>query len=407
MSIFERFKVQALLHKNKTALIIDNFHISYTGLLGLVEENMYLARRIPVGIPVAAPLDNDLGAVMMLLTFSAVGNALIPVPPNTSERVCKDLTARSFNAPENTFLALSTSGTTGPSKAIHLSQAAKLARVMQISEMFDIQAEDVLLVGTPLHHSLGQRMLFTALTKGCTAVMPPRYSPTLWNAAAVQCSLVVGLPHQLKHLDVFTAHKLRCVVSSSSPRSGDKQLINDLGDADIPYYDTYGASEIAFATYGLVTEHTLLSTVGMPAPGVARIDIDPDTGEMIVLSITGSGAWFRTGDAGERLPDGQIRLLGRTNDRIKVGGFTVWPEDVDAAIAAHSTLECATFRAADPTLGEHVGLALTDASLSLRDVQRNLANVLTAEQMPRSVKYVAEIPRTATGKIKRKELADD
>ena len=306
-----------------------------------------------------------------------------------------------------------TSGTTGDPKLITLSQNTKVLRAQQFAELFLITEDDVILVGTPLHFSMPQRLVFTALLRGATARLLPHYSPELWAEEAYRCSVVVGLPQQLPHLNGLVAPQLRLVLNSSAQR-------RDYTDSR--YFDCYGTSEIAIATtvMAAMASH---DNMGIAAPGIdIRIEFNGEIAVRTPLLFDGyfgrpdltdaamtADGYFLTGDSGFLDAESNLRLRGRLNDVIKVGGIKVYPEEVEATVAAMpGVLECAAVAVPDAKLGEHVHITIVmqpdTKPLGMRAIQHHCSRFLLSPSIPRSVAFVDKLPRTGTGKLLRRMI---
>jgi len=414
--IYEYFCDQVRLTPNKTALISEDLSVTYGGLLRLIRTKMADVSNYTKWA--VCPVRSDIEGVVLLLVCAAKGISLYPVKFDTSHEMINATaeTLRSVTVKESTqpFLILNTSGTTGEPKLIQLSQETKLARIRQFVKLYGITRDDTILVGTQLHMSMAQRLVLTALLNGATAFLLPRYSPELWHMAAKRCTVVVGVPMQLHHLTSDT-RKIRLVLSSSAPRLPDGgELSATLNHAGVSYHECYGASEIAIATSGIASD-----SVGCAAPG-ATISVTKE-GEILVKSkLLHSGylgrpdltqasltevGFFKTGDCGY-VKNGKLFLTGRSSERVKVGGVTVWPADVENVVSQMpEVIDCAAVSIPDKHLGEVVLIyVVTDEQISLRDIQRFCTDKLTDAQIPRHCKSVGGIPRTELGKIQRRKL---
>jgi acyl-CoA synthetase (AMP-forming)/AMP-acid ligase II len=167
---------------------------------------------------------------------------------------------------------------------------------------------------------------------------------------------------------------------------------------------------------------TLSQTVGRPIPGVeVRI---ADSGEVLVRGYNvmlgyfedpdataqaiDADGWLHTGDIGRFDETGNLRITDRLKDMYVVGGFNVYPAEVEQAIARHEGVsEVAVIGVADERLGEvgHAfviprhGAALDEAAI-VEFCRERLANF----KVPRSVSFVTELPRNASGKVLKYQL---
>ena len=122
-----------------------------------------------------------------------------------------------------------------------------------------------------------------------------------------------------------------------------------------------------------------------------------------------SAGWFRTGDEGMLDEEGYLYLTGRLKEQINRGGEKISPLEVDDALLAHPAVaEAVAFAIPHDKLGEDVGAAVVLAAgeeLTARELRMYLAERLAAFKVPRTIVFVHEIPKGATGKIQRIGLA--
>jgi benzoate-CoA ligase len=125
---------------------------------------------------------------------------------------------------------------------------------------------------------------------------------------------------------------------------------------------------------------------------------------------TFEGRWTRSGDKYIRNPDGSYTYAGRSDDMLKVGGIWVSPFEVEATLVQHpSVLEAAVIGAPDAD-----GLVKTKAFVVLKEgasadegeLQRFVKDRLAPYKYPRAIAFIADLPKTATGKIQRFRLRE-
>ena len=119
--------------------------------------------------------------------------------------------------------------------------------------------------------------------------------------------------------------------------------------------------------------------------------------------------WLHTGDLGSMDADGSIYIVDRLKDLIITCGFNVYPAEIERVLAAHPTVALAAVgRQPDPLKGEiakaYVILREGDAGEEEALMAHCRAN-LAAYKCPRQIQFVADVPRTSSGKIMRRELA--
>jgi len=122
-----------------------------------------------------------------------------------------------------------------------------------------------------------------------------------------------------------------------------------------------------------------------------------------------NNGWFRTGDQGIMSAEGYITITGRLKEIINRGGEKISPREVDEVLMDHpAILQVVTFAVPHERLGEDVAAAIVlraGASLTEKEVREFAARRLADFKVPRKVRFVAEIPKGATGKLQRIGLA--
>ncbi|MFD2136698.1 hypothetical protein ACFSLT_19100 [Novosphingobium resinovorum] len=117
---------------------------------------------------------------------------------------------------------------------------------------------------------------------------------------------------------------------------------------------------------------------------------------------------FRTGDIGVRDADGWIYLIDRKKDMIVASGFKVWPREVEDTLYQHPAVrEAAVVGVPDSYRGETVKAVVVlsaGAALSADDLEQFCRKRLAAYKVPRIIEFRDGLPKTATGKILRREL---
>jgi long-chain acyl-CoA synthetase len=156
----------------------------------------------------------------------------------------------------------------------------------------------------------------------------------------------------------------------------------------------------------------------------ADLDDEPDTG---LVSVRGpnlfsgywpdgaggpdGGGWFRTSDVGVLDADGDLNLVDRATDVVIVNGFNVYPHEVEQVLEEHPAVaEAAVVGVPDPRTGEAVKAVLVvrpGAKLRAEQVREHSASRLARFKRPVVIEFAERLPRSATGKIVRRELRSD
>jgi long-chain acyl-CoA synthetase len=123
-------------------------------------------------------------------------------------------------------------------------------------------------------------------------------------------------------------------------------------------------------------------------------------------AMTADG-YFKTGDIGVMDADGYFRIVDRKKDMILVSGFNVYPNEIEEEVAGMpGVLESACIGVPDEATGEAVKLFVvrSDPALTAEDVRNFCRPRLAAYKVPKQIEFRAELPKSAVGKILRREL---
>jgi acyl-CoA synthetase (AMP-forming)/AMP-acid ligase II len=140
-------------------------------------------------------------------------------------------------------------------------------------------------------------------------------------------------------------------------------------------------------------------------PGVTSGYLDNEAANE--AAFFGEG-WFRTGDLGRIDDEGYLFLEGRIKELIIRGGENIAPAEVEDALKSHpAVLDAAVFGLEDERYGEEVGAAVALAdSADEADLRQWCRERLAPFKVPKTIYFLDEIPRTATGKLQRRRIAD-
>ncbi len=349
--------------------------------------------------------------------------------------------ARDYPNDDETALVLHTSGTTSRPKRVPLSHTNLMISARNVADTYQLTAEDVALCVMPLFHVHGlvASTLATLLTGG-TVVVPPRFNPlSFWPAvrehraswySAVPTIHQVLLSRAKAGARPAGAEHLRFIRSCSAALP--PQMMADLEERfGAPVLEAYGMTEAAHQMAsnplppaarkpgsvgcGTAVSIAILNEAGelLPAGAVGEVSIKgpnvfsgyESNAEANAASF--SNGWFRTGDQGYLDGDGYLTLVGRIKELINRGGEKISPREIDEALLAHPAVaEAVCFGVPDRVYGEEVAAAVvlrseaTEAEL-IAHCRASLADF----KCPKVIYLVEAIPRTATGKIQRRNVA--
>jgi long-chain acyl-CoA synthetase len=119
--------------------------------------------------------------------------------------------------------------------------------------------------------------------------------------------------------------------------------------------------------------------------------------------------WYRTGDIVRVTPDGYVTIVGRKRERIKRGGYSVFPAEVESVLLTHDAVtEAAVLGVPDPALGEEIAAFVVlrpGAAAGADELVAWCRGRLAAFKYPRRIRFLDALPRSATGKVLKAKLA--
>ncbi len=342
-------------------------------------------------------------------------------------------------------LVLHTSGTTSRPKIVPLSQTNVCASARHIGETLALTPADRCLNIMPLFHIHGLiAAVLSSLTAGASVHCTPGFNALKVFAwfDEVRPSWCTAVPtmHQTilarapRNAESMERLKLRFIRSSSS--SLPPQVMTALEEAfDCPVIESYGMTEAAhqMASNPLPPAPRYPGCVGIAAgPEVAIMDENSSkllgTGEVGEIVIRGpnvtkgyennpkankegfTDGWFRTGDQGTLDEAGYLRLTGRLKEIINRGGEKISPREVDEVLMDHDAVaQVVTFVVPHAKLGEDIATAVVlkeGASTDEKSLRAFAAERLADFKVPRTILFLEEIPKGATGKLQRIGLAE-
>ncbi|MFI0411150.1 AMP-binding protein [Actinomadura sp. 3N508] len=343
-------------------------------------------------------------------------------------------------APEKTSrIIVMTSGTTGtPKGARHdLSISSLLPAALSHLMRVPVRSGAPIVVAPPLFHILGFAYATVGLGMGMPLVLSRRFDArvTLDTIAACEAEALVAVPVMLQRiLDLAeppVTPSLRVVVCGGSalhPHLSDA-FMDRFGDVLV---NVYGATETGWATIATPGDlRNAPGTVGKPSFRITVKILDEkgrelpagETGEI----YTGGGLRFAgyTGGGGRRVRDGltgsgdlghfdaagRLFIDGRADDMIISGGENVFPGEVESLLGGHPDIaEVSVTGVDDERFGQRLAAHIVrtpGSRLTEDDVRAHVREHLARYKVPRDVRFVAELPRTSTGKVKAKALTAD
>jgi len=349
------------------------------------------------------------------------------------------------NANRILYLAF-TSGTTGTPKGVMHSDNTLLANARALSGDWAIDDRSVIYSLSPLSHNLGFGAMIMALAVGGQIVVHdlPRGASLVDRLVETGTTFLVGVPTHA--VDLLAEMKARDLTGIGTLRgfrisgaAAPTELVADLLEHGIVPQSGYGMTETCSHQYTLPNDDPklIVESCGKSCPGYEirifdREDANREVRPREVGQIGGRGAslmlgyfddqkateesfnrdgWFMTGDLGWVDENGYLRITGRNKDVIIRGGHNIYPLRIEALAAKHDAVQrAAAVPVPDRRLGERVCLAVMfkpGKAASPEEILRHLDRLgLSKYDMPEFFLAVEEIPVTASGKVRKRDVVD-
>jgi long-chain acyl-CoA synthetase len=336
-----------------------------------------------------------------------------------------------------------TSGTTGKPKGCLLTHGNLIANARQIAGWLGFTERDRLLTVMPLFHMNAVSVTtMTPLYAGASTVVSPKFSAsrfwriisdyevTSFGSVATMLARLLsaypeGVPRGLK------TEQLRFAMCGSAPVPAEimrafEETFNCL------VIEGYGLSESTCrSTFNPPDERRRPGSCGMPIGNEMKIVDEEDRevaeGELGEVVLRGENilkgyyknpaatteafrnGWFHTGDIGYKDADGFFYIVDRKSDMIIRGGENIYPREIDEVLYTHPAVAAAaTIGVPDPVYGEEVAAFIVlkeGVEVSAEEIISFCRERLADYKCPKSVRFIAEIPKGPTGKLLKRELA--
>lgn len=305
-----------------------------------------------------------------------------------------------------TALVLRTSGTSGVPKEVRLTYGNLLWSALGSAVALGLDPAERWLCTLPLVHVGGLSIIVRSAIYATTAVIHERFDTdavldTLATREVTIVSVVATTLTRLLDGGLERPPSLRCALAGGGPVPA--ALVARAHDAGVAVSQTYGLTE-ASSQVATQTPGDTREAAGPPL-FCTTVAIAAD-GEILVSGPTVSpacGAVLATGDLGELLADGSLRVIGRRSDTIVTGGENVAPTEVEAVLECHPAVaEAAVLGIADPMWGEALhALVVARGAVTARELREHCAASLPPYKVPKRIAFADALPRTASGKLAR------
>jgi O-succinylbenzoic acid--CoA ligase len=307
-------------------------------------------------------------------------------------------------------LAVHTSGTTSAPKLVELTWGNVTANALGSAIALGFDRRERWLCPLPLTHVGGLMVLLRSLIYGtATHLLPPpfdadRATDALLEDGITLASLVPTMLSRMLDAGLANPPALRAVLLGGAP--ADPALLTRAAAAGVPVAQTYGLTEACSQVTTSAPGEP--ETAGWPLPQV-HVALEPD-GEILVSGPTvAGGGVLRTGDLGSLDDRGRLTVIGRKADTIVTGGENVAPAEVEAVLLAHPAVaEAGVFARPHPEWGEAIVARVrlrAGEHITPDELRAFCGERLARFKVPKALELAdAPLPRTASGKLRRRDL---
>lgn len=342
---------------------------------------------------------------------------------------------------EDTAVILYTSGTTGKPKGAMLTHKNIYSNARDVADYLSITEKDTVITVLPMFHVFCLTVVLNApIVSGAEMIILPAFSPKEVFKAAKEkkATIFAGVPtmynflFQLPDSNPADFSSIRLCISggASMPVSLLEQFEKKF---NVQISEGYGLSEASPVTaFNPLDRPRKAGSIGCSISNVENRVVNElgeeavpgQVGELIVKGPnvmkgyykmpeeTGAAirdGWLYTGDLARRDDEGYFYIVDRKKDLVIVGGYNVYPREVEEVLYEHDDIvEAAVLGAPDPDYGEAVLAFVVQKgnSLTEEDVLNYCKERLVSYKVPKSVEFLQELPKNTTGKILRRSLKD-
>ncbi|HZA58424.1 MAG TPA: acyl-CoA synthetase [Solirubrobacterales bacterium] len=363
-----------------------------------------------------------------------------------ADRTAEELIASHDGAPdlpapeEGARYVILTSGTTGTPKGAQRGAPEGLGPLASFLSKIPRRSGETVVIAAPLFHSWGFSHFVLGLSLGATMVLQRRFDPedTLRAIARhrartlvvvpVMMQRILELPDEAKRRYDTSSLEVTAASGSALPGELSTRWMDEFGDN---LYNLYGSTEVAWATIATPEDMRAAPGTAGRAPRGTVIRIVDEEGRDVARGETGrifvaNGMAFEgytggedkerldgmvsSGDVGHFDEGGRMFIDGRDDEMIVSGGENVFPREVEDVLAEHGAVsEAAALGVPDEEFGQRLRAFVVlsaDAEVTEDELKAHVKSNLARYKVPREISFLDELPRNATGKVLKRDLAE-
>ena len=341
-----------------------------------------------------------------------------------------------------TAIILYTSGTTGRPKGAMLTHKNIYSNARDVADYLGFSGDDRVVATLPVFHVFALTVVVNApLLRGATILLVPRFSPgdIFKITREKEATVFAGVPTMYNFLYQFPEGRKEDFDSIRLSISGGASLpvalLHNFEEKfDVRISEGYGLSESSPVTcFNPTDRERIPGSIGTNITNVENKVVDelgnevPDgeVGELIVrgpnvmkgyykmpeeTAAALRDGWLYTGDLARRDEDGYFYIVDRKKDLVIVGGYNVYPREVEEVLFEHrDVVEAAVIGVPDPDFGEavHAFVVLKDGvKEDIESLESYCKKRLAKYKVPKQFEFLNELPKNTTGKILRRSLKE-
>ncbi len=342
---------------------------------------------------------------------------------------------------DDTAIILYTSGTTGQPKGAMLTHKNIYSNARDVGTYLKMSEHDRVIATLPVFHVFALTVVVNApLLTGATVLLVPRFSPADVFAIAKQqeATVFAGVPTMFNFLyqnatdDVSAFSTLRLAISGGA--SLPVSLLHSFEEKfNVRISEGYGLSEASPVTcFNPIDRERKPGSIGPSIVNVENKVVDElgqevgvgEVGELIVrgpnvmkgyykmpedTAVAIRDGWLYTGDLASKDEEGYFFIVDRKKDMIIVGGYNVYPREVEEVLFAHpDVIEAAVVGYPDTDFGEavHAYVVLKEKTTTEEELREYCAKHIAKYKVPKIIEVIDELPKNSTGKILRRSLKE-
>lgn len=413
---------------------------------------------------VLVPLEPDEPRERLRHIFTEVGirhaittrsHAALDVIAAIDALVLEDLPAPDWDfhpvvqSPESIALIFYTTGSTGQPSGVLIPHRARVNRLIWELSAYGITKLDVVLFRTPVNFARVVKEVFWGLSVGAPLALvspgrqndPAEVLAALLDEGVTVMSVTPSLLALLVQDRSFTRCRLRIILSEGEPLTATlaDRVLDQL--PGLTLFNPYGMTEVSTVCAGPRLRGSLRGAARIGRPAGLPLYLLDEHGKPVNPGIVGEicvggegiaagyvnqpgltarrfvpdpfsaqgGTLFRSGDLGRWLADGELEYVGRSDSQVKIRGHRVELAEIERAISAHPDVAETVVLASDDAMGTtrlvaYVALKPEAAEVTRQQLRRYLADRLPEYMIPVHLVVLPRLPRTANGKVNRREL---